>query len=627
MAATYIWDGGGADNNWSTPANWSPDGAPPSNGTADLQFAGSTRLTPNAQSAYSINSLAFNSGAGAFTLGGSSLTIGGGGITQNSTNTETINNALVLGAAQTWNVNAGSLFLGTSATINNGGFGLTVNTATGTSATFAGGMSGAGGLIKSGAGTLVLNGSSSYAGGTTISAGTIQFGNPGAFGSGTVTLGDANTGASSTTLLATQVMNPFTSAGNGVFQTSFARNVVVSASGTGTVTIGTTTFSGQSPNAYNGTIFSGTFQLNRPTIFQSGNSDYTLVSGVISGNVGTLTITGGRRFEIADANVVNTFTGDLQITGTGTVLQLNGNLATNAIPDGSSVDVGAGTTLKLAKNGSGDVNVNESINALTGSGTVQIHEAVGNAHTLTVGAGNGSGTFSGLITNGPGGGALSIAKAGTGTETFLTANTYTGGTAVNAGKLLVSNTTGSGTGSGAITVANTGTVLGGTGIINAGSNAITVGSGAILLGGDGSAASGKLTVTGNLTMSSGSIIELALGASGAHSTLTRAGGAWTFANNQAFTFLLLGTQIGTYDNIITGLSGDPGGEANWRITNSGFTGSFHYDGAGNIDLTVTAVPEPTTWLAGFLALGTLGYSQRRRLAMVIAAWRAGRRPA
>ena len=36
-AATFTWDGGSAiDSNWTTAANWNPDGAPANDGTADL---------------------------------------------------------------------------------------------------------------------------------------------------------------------------------------------------------------------------------------------------------------------------------------------------------------------------------------------------------------------------------------------------------------------------------------------------------------------------------------------------------------------------------------------------------------------------------------------------------------
>src|SRR6266567_3640419 len=114
-------------------------------------------------------------------------------------------------------------------------------------------------------------------------------------------------------------------------------------------------------------------------------------------------------------------------------------------------------------------------------------------NNLTVGSNNLSKTFSGVMQDGgiEGGIGGSLTKIGTGTLTFPAANnyagganTYTGGTTVNGGTLLVKNKIGSATatGTGAVQV-NTGT-LGGVGNIN---GAVTVGDGttfgAILLTG------------------------------------------------------------------------------------------------------------------------------------------------
>src|SRR4051812_27584122 len=85
------WDGGGANQNWSTAQNWSSDLAPLNNGTASLIFAGSVFLSPNVDTAWSINSLGFSSGASSFTIGGNPLSIGNGGLVNFSTAAQTIN--------------------------------------------------------------------------------------------------------------------------------------------------------------------------------------------------------------------------------------------------------------------------------------------------------------------------------------------------------------------------------------------------------------------------------------------------------------------------------------------------------------------------------------------------------
>ncbi len=117
-------------------------------------------------------------------------------------------------------------------------------------------------------------------------------------------------------------------------------------------------------------------------------------------------------------------------------------------------------------------------------------------------------------------------------------------------------------------------------------------------------------------MNSGSIIELALGASGTHSTLAISSpGSLTFATNQDFQFIDLGATTGTYTGLITGVP-NPGAALNsWVIDNSGYAGTFSWDSAngGEIDLNITAVPEPSTWIAAGLALAAVAYNQRKRI--------------
>jgi autotransporter-associated beta strand protein len=82
------------------------------------------------------------------------------------------------------------------------------------------------------------------------------------------------------------------------------------------------------------------------------------------------------------------------------------------------------------------------VDALTGAGL--INKAWSGTSALTIGADQGSGTFSGRISNtnqhgggygGAGGGTLNLIKIGSGTQTLSGANTYTGTTSVSAGTL------------------------------------------------------------------------------------------------------------------------------------------------------------------------------------------------
>ncbi len=127
----------GATGNWSIGSNWAAH-APVAGGSIAFDGTGSTTNNDLLSSVYNI---AFNAtgnpatgnnttNAGAYTLNGNALTISCG-INNNSTNTQTINMNLTLGAAQTFDPGAaagGSLVIGTlgSSTLINGGNRLTV---------------------------------------------------------------------------------------------------------------------------------------------------------------------------------------------------------------------------------------------------------------------------------------------------------------------------------------------------------------------------------------------------------------------------------------------------------------------------------------------------------------------
>src|SRR5207248_9101591 len=120
-----------------------------------------------------------------------------------------------------------------------------------------------------------------------------------------------------------------------------------------------------------------------------------------------------------------------------------------------------------------------------GGGTQNMTVALGNATTNVIQVNGSGGIIISAASQNGNGVAGSLSKVGTGKLTLSNANTYTGGTTLKKGTLLVQNTSGSATGAGSVHV-NLGT-LGGTGKID---GAVTVGngnnSGAVLLVGNSS---------------------------------------------------------------------------------------------------------------------------------------------
>ncbi|MFL6537420.1 MAG: autotransporter-associated beta strand repeat-containing protein, partial [Chthoniobacterales bacterium] len=215
-------------------------------------------------------------------------------------------------------------------------------------------------------------------------------------------------------------------------------------------------------------------------------SQLAVVSGAGSlGKTGTGTLT---------LQGTNTFTGGLYINGG--MVSANRNAALGALTPtmGSSayaVHMANGGTLQTTFNSVGD---NRQLDLVSGISTLDVT--------------SGSTYQRDALISGAGG----FAKTGSGTEILTNANTYTGGTTINAGTLQVNNTSGSGTGSGAVTV-NSGGALSGlpaTGFANAGtiSGNVTVNSGGTVL-----ARSGSTFTFGGLALNAGSKTTLQLGAS------------------------------------------------------------------------------------------------------------------
>jgi autotransporter-associated beta strand protein len=587
--AVRTWDGGGANDNWDTVLNWDNNALPANTddvvfGTA---FTSGTSISLNGNR--TVNSFTINTTI-AFTISNNTLTLTSGTLTRNDVagteNDHTIASAITLGANALWTINgAGNLII-------SGAIGDGVNTF---------------GLTKEGTGTLVFSTSAmTYGGDTTINAGTLQISvNNALSGTGNVQIGSAGTlgiGGAGATI-------------NGLSGTGLVDHNV---GGTDTLTVGNNNANGN----FSGIIANsaGTLNLTKAgtgTQILSGSNTYTGSTAVGAGVL-----------NIQNSTALGTTAGDTSVAS-GAALELQGGIAVGAAEDltslgGTGISNGGalrnvsgnnswGGTITLA-DVAGTLRINSDSGTLTIGGNITEANGNQNDRILTFG-GAGNVTVNGAI-QGAGTNDVSLAKDGSGTLTLTNANTFPGTTTVNAGTLLANNATGSATSTGAVTVNNSGTVLGGTGTI---SGAVTVNANAKVQGGNGTTGT-TLTLAGGLTLADNSIIQLALGPGGgtAHSTLARTGsGTWIFDSNQAFTFIDQGATTGTtYQNIITGIA-DPPSEGSWTITNSGWAGTFVYDGLGNIDLTLSAVPEPSTWIGGALAFGILGWSQRRRFARLI----------
>jgi autotransporter-associated beta strand protein len=294
----------------------------------------------------------------------------------------------------------GNVTLGANTSLTTGG--------SDASTTFAGVISGTGGLTKVGTGTFTLTGVNTYTAGTTISGGSLQLGSGGTTGS---------------------IVGNVANSGTLIFNRSddFTLGGVISGSGVVTKA-GTGTGSGSTATGANANV-----------VTLSGTSTFTgnvnIINGIVratnssSLGAGTKTIvvnngTAGNpqlRLNGSEGDIVlpSTFTYNTSNGGTNAVTILN-EAGNNTIGGKIIMTAGGGNT--VVQSNAGMLNVDASVTANT------------TARVFTL-QGAGNGTVSGVISNGTGSNTVAVAKNGTGTWTLTGANTYTGLTTINAGTL------------------------------------------------------------------------------------------------------------------------------------------------------------------------------------------------
>ena len=158
-----VWNGGGANGNWNTAANWT--GTAPTNGQS-LTFQGTVRQANTNNLLTTVGQVVFTNGG--FTLRGNALTLQWGLLSLVGNNTWAINTTM--GAAQSFVSSNGTLTV--SGTVNNAGYGLTLDGAG--SNLLSGVLSGAGGLVKNGTGSSAISVQSTYTGGTIVNGGILN---------------------------------------------------------------------------------------------------------------------------------------------------------------------------------------------------------------------------------------------------------------------------------------------------------------------------------------------------------------------------------------------------------------------------------------------------------------------
>ena len=528
--------------------------------------------TVNAGSTLDINGLTL---ANAEALSISGAGVGGAGALESSTGSGTYVGAITLAADATINSAGvtGTNTLTLKGGVANGGHLLTITGSGDTLITVAAGLlTGTGGLIKSGPGTLTFNNASTYSGETDITGGVITMtstglalqnstlnytvANGGTFNFGTrttATLGGLQ-GDKALALANTSSAAVALSVGNNNSSTAYSGAL----SGLGSlIKIGTGTLTLSGPNTYTGatTVSAGTLV--------AGVSNVGTTSGAFGPTNGTTGLV-----TLGDANTAtNGSSPTLLINGAFTVANpitvanqsTSGTYTIGGSTANSSTFSGVETlnqSLSVTQVASGTTNLTGNITSgVSGTQTLKFNNvgAVSQGSASVIGAGSGT---------------IAVKQTGTGITTLSGANTYSGGTTVTAGTLVVKNASGSATGSGALSV-GAGATLAGTGTSSGTSFSISgTGSGSnaakVLVG---QAAGGDNSLGKTMTL---------LGSTGTQAAPTSS------ISNANLVFNLNASQPGG-----TGLSDTTPGASNQLVvgaTNIGF--------ANSVNLTLNLQNEP-----------------------------------
>lgn len=553
-------------------------------------------LGGNAVSLYDAYSITANNGANISIAGqldatsGTAVNIGPAGgtnITANSTGNVSISGTASLGGTAVAIANGATISSGGTTTITatstasgasiassgantfsaTGGMTVNINNAGELTGVITGGTANAGGLTKTGAGTLKLSGANTLSGTTLVTAGTLALNNINALQNSIL-----NTGTSGSQLVT------FTVSGTNTYNLGGLQGDDSLAIGANGISVG----SNNSTTIYSGVI-SGSGDLTKVGTGNLTLSGQSTKTGNYNANAGTLTLTGatGTYRDFSNLNVY-----------------IN-NGATVAIPNiVSGGFVSNNVTWNFGSAGGGALNissnfVNRGVNGnkfvTTGGATNTISgninlDANGGGAGPTFDIASGTAGVAGLIHTGNtsnGNSAQGLTKTGAGILVLTGTNDYKGAITVNAGALQLGNDSTTG-----ILGANAGTVTVGSGAtlqVNR-SNAFSLTNTITGTGNFGQIGAGTTTLTANNTYSGTTTVSggtLQVGEAGTTGLIGT--GAVSLANNANLNFVRAAT---------TSISNDISGTGNLNATISGT----------NSDLTLAG----TTSITGAIAASATG---------------------
>jgi fibronectin-binding autotransporter adhesin len=274
-----------------------------------------------------------------------------------------------------------------------------------------------------------------------------------------------------------------------------------------------------------------------------------------------------------------------------------GILAQSATSAGDTISapivIGNVNYLSIQNASSAPLTISGSISSAAGSKTVQF---------------SGSGIFNvtGAISDGASGNIVTVGAVSFSTVTLTGTNTYTGGTSLVGSTLFINGDNSAATG--LVSVANAGSLLGGTGISG---GSVAVGGGATITGGTDSTVGtftiGSVTMQRNLAFNPGEASAAYLAnLSGTTSDLLNISGTLSIVGNSHLHF------VGAADGITTYTLATYASETGHFIVDNLPAGYSLLYLPTELDLVPTAIPEPATWLGGALALAALTFVARKR---------------